>query len=152
MGAISIGVKRKSSKHWKTACFEWDTQDDWDKVVAVDLENSDIYTVEEFCAGYRDKKHGESQLAMYREEKCKYVIYTRRFYFGITKKEAKKTNYNFMKKFYLIFLTLTLPFFSVKAEEITRDEAEGYCMEADLYPDMTNFETCVDDIINEFNK
>lgn len=57
-----------------------------------------------------------------------------------------------MKKFYLIFLTLTLPFLSVKAEEITMEEAESYCMEADLYPDMTDFETCVDDIINEFNK
>ena len=92
MGTISIGIKTKPTRKISTH-FWHDTRKE-QRYVAVDNAKAVIYSIEEFCNNYTDEEKGGKELENYKKYGYKYVIDSRYFAFGTTKKEARENLIN----------------------------------------------------------
>lgn len=84
-----IGIKRLPKKSAKLYTTTWEHKGHSKAFVAIDLEKSNIYTIDVFCKFYEDLEMQKTELKMYKEHFIKYVIDTRSFAFGKTRAEAK---------------------------------------------------------------
>ncbi len=88
MGTISIGIKRLPKKEATIYTTTWEHKGHSRAFVAICLTTSTIQTIDDFCRSYIDVEEQKSELKMYKENFIKYVIETRNFAFGATRKEA----------------------------------------------------------------